>query len=202
LENSGQIVVVTQWVMNTVCAQIDQWNKSGYSVKIAVNISAVDFHDPHFIDAVMSTVNRHGISATQLELEITEGVFINNLEEVASKFQQLKQQGITISIDDFGTGYSSLAYIKKLPLDKLKIDREFIKNIPDDDNGLIASTVIFLGQKLGLNVLAEGVETDAQLQFLKDNGCEQYQGYFSSKPVSVGELLPFIKSSSIQNNAA
>jgi len=202
LENSGQIVPVTQWVLDTVGAQIQQWNEMGYQTKIAVNISAVDFSDPQFIDSVVAAVDKHRINSDQLELEITEGVFIDNLDEVASKFQRLKQLGITISLDDFGTGYSSLAYIRKLPLDKLKIDREFIRNIPDKDNGLIASTVIFLGKKLGLKVLAEGVETEDQLQFLKENDCEQYQGFLSSKPISAEQLLTYIRSSSKSDKVA
>lgn len=189
LETSRQIIPVTKWVLDTVCAQLDRWNQQGIRLKIAVNISAVDFHDSGFIETVAGALVKHKVNPDQLELEITEGVLIDDLDGVSKKLSQLKQQGISLSIDDFGTGYSSLAYIHKLPVDKLKIDRAFIKNIPDSDDGIIATTVVFLAQKLGKTVLAEGVETEAQLQFLKNCDCHQYQGFLSSKPIDADQLL-------------
>jgi len=192
LEGSRQIVIVTKWVLDAVCAQIQQWNDIGMNIKIAVNISAIDFHDPQFIETITSAINKYQIQADQLELEVTEGVFIENVEDVANKLNRLKQNHITISIDDFGTGYSSLAYIRRLPVDKLKIDREFIKNYPEGDEGTIASTVIFLAKKLGLTVLAEGVETESQLQFLQSNSCDQFQGFLASKPISASELQEIV----------
>lgn len=202
LESSRQIINVTQWVLNTVCAQINQWNEIGFRTKIAVNISAVDFHESRFLNMVVGAVREHGIDANQLELEVTEGVFIDKPEEIAEKLRLLKQQGITISIDDFGTGYSSLAYIRELPLNKLKIDRAFIKNIPDEDDGIMAQTIVFLAKRLGLEVLAEGVETETQLQFLKENGCHFYQGFLSSKPILASEFQQLVQSSESENKAA
>ena len=191
LESSRRITEVTAWILNKVCEQVVAWNAKGLEMKVAVNISAVDFHSAEFVDVVNSAIERTQIDASLLELEVTEGVLIEDVSTVAEKMRCLKKSGLTISIDDFGTGYSSLAYIRSLPIDKLKIDREFVKGIPDQDDGTIASSIVLLAKSLGFEVLAEGVETEAQLEYLRARKCEQYQGYLACRPVSATELLEY-----------
>jgi len=191
-KSSRRITEVTAWILNKVCEQVVAWNAKGLEMKVAVNISAVDFHSAEFVDVVNSAIERTQVDANLLELEVTEGVLIEDVSTVAEKMRCLKKSGLTISIDDFGTGYSSLAYIRSLPIDKLKIDREFVKGIPDQDDGTIASSIVLLAKSLGFEVLAEGVETEAQLEYLRARKCEQYQGYFACKPISAVELLEYI----------
>ena len=191
LESSRRITEVTTWILNKVCEQIVRWDADGLQMKVAVNISAVDFHSAEFVDVVNSAIERTQVDASLLELEVTEGVLIEDVNTVAEKMRCLKKAGLTISIDDFGTGYSSLAYIRSLPIDKLKIDREFVKGIPEQDDGAIASSIILLAKSLDFEVLAEGVETEAQLEYLRDRECEQYQGYFACRPVSAVELQEY-----------
>ena len=135
-----------------------------------------------------------GVTPEKIEVEITEGILIENVDQVIQKLEQLKQLGIRISIDDFGTGYSSLAYLRQLPLDKLKIDRAFVKGIPDADDGVIASSIVMLSDLLNLEVIAEGVETIEQIDFLKNHGCSQFQGYFYSKPILPENVVAFANS--------
>ena len=191
LESSRRITEVTAWILNKVCEQIVQWDADGLQMKVAVNISAVDFHSAEFVDVVNSAIERTQVDASLLELEVTEGVLIEDVGTVAEKMRCLKKAGLTISIDDFGTGYSSLAYIRSLPIDKLKIDREFVKGIPEQDDGTIASSIILLAKSLDFEVLAEGVETEAQLEYLRERECEQYQGYLACRPVSATELQEY-----------
>jgi len=129
-----------------------------------------------------------------MEIEITEGILVDNVAQVINKLEQLRELGCRISIDDFGTGYSSLAYLRQFPLDKLKIDRAFVKDIPETDDGVIASGIIMLADLLGLEVIAEGVETIEQLSFLQENGCNQFQGYYFSPPVEPGDVISMAKS--------
>ncbi len=183
LEGNGKIVEVGQWVLERSCEQAARWNKQGHRVNIAVNISPVQFREANFSKRVIETIRRYDVDPGQVELEITEGLLIQDLENTNQKLFELKQFGTRISVDDFGTGYSSLAYLKHLPIDQLKIDREFIKDIPAHDDGTIASSIIVLGQSLDMEVLAEGVETQTQLDFLKENNCCAYQGNFLGRPL-------------------
>jgi len=141
-----------------------------------------------FVDSVIDPLKEFGVSPDKLELEITEGILIKNVQQVSEKLSHLKSLGCRISIDDFGTGYSSLAYLKQFPLDKLKIDRAFVKDIPEDDDGLIASGIIMLADLLELEVIAEGVETVEQLEFLQHHGCNLIQGFYYSPPVHPSEI--------------
>lgn len=184
LEGNGKIVEVGQWVLERSCEQVARWSKLGYSVNIAVNISPIQFREANFSKRVIETIRRYNVNPAQVELEITEGLLIQDLENTNQKLFELKQFGTRISVDDFGTGYSSLAYLKHLPIDQLKIDREFIKDIPEHDDGTIASSIIVLGQSLEMEVLAEGVETQTQLDFLKANHCCAYQGNLLGRPMS------------------
>ena len=160
-------------------------------IKAAVNISAVDFHRPDFVKVVEAAVARSEIDASLLDLEVTEGVLIEDVDAVADKMTRLKETGLTISLDDFGTGFSSLAYIRNLPIDKLKVDREFVKEIPETDDGALVSSIVMLAKTLNFEVLAEGVESKAQLDYLKATECDQFQGYYASRPVSPAKLQEF-----------
>ena len=188
LEASRRITEVTAWILDNVCGQINLWGTHGLHLKVAVNTSAIDFHSSEFVGMVKSAINRNQIDASLLELEITENVLIKDVSAVADRMHQLKETGLTISIDDFGTGYSSLPYLRSLPIDKLKIDREFVKGIPDADDCAIASSIVMLAKTLDFEVLAEGVENETQLEYLRSTDCDYFQGYLSSRPISADEL--------------
>lgn len=189
LEHTGRIVSVGKWIIRKACWQQAQWKQDGLDTVVSVNVSALQFIDDDFVESVIRPLKEFGVSPSKLELEITEGILIANVEQVIEKLMQLKELGCRISIDDFGTGYSSLAYLRQFPLDKLKIDRAFVKDIPDTDDGVIASSIIILAGLLELEVIAEGVETIEQLQFLKEHGCNQHQGFYFSQPVEPEEIL-------------
>jgi len=191
LEANHRITSVTDWVLREVCEQIAEWSAEGLRIKVAVNISAVDFHRPDFVKVVEAAVARSEIDASLLDLEVTEGVLIEDVDAVADKMTRLKETGLTISLDDFGTGFSSLAYIRNLPIDKLKVDREFVKEIPETDDGALVSSIVMLAKTLNFEVLAEGVESKAQLDYLKATECDQFQGYYASRPVSPAKLQEF-----------
>lgn len=184
LEGNGKIVEVGQWVLEKACEQVAAWNKAGLDVNMAVNISPIQFREQNFADRIIDIIQKYDINPKSIELEITEGVLIQDLENTTDKLFRLKSFGTRISVDDFGTGYSSLAYLKHLPIDQLKIDRAFIKDIPTHDDGMIASSIIVLGQSLDMEVLAEGVETQSQLDFLKSQTCHAFQGNLLGKPMS------------------
>ena len=194
LENRGRIIPVSNWVVRQVCQQQARWKQQGLDIVVAVNISALQFADDDFVDSLIRPMREFDVAPEKLEIEITEGILIENVNQVIQKLKQLKQLGIRVSIDDFGTGYSSLAYLRQLPLDKLKIDRAFVKGIPDNDEGAIAGSIIMLSDLLNLEVIAEGVETIEQIEFLKENGCNQFQGYFYSKPVFSDKIVAFANS--------
>jgi diguanylate cyclase (GGDEF)-like protein len=197
LENTGRIVEVSKWLLREVCRQQAQWKSEGHDTVVSVNVSPMQFMDDDFVDSVVRPLTEFGVSPNRLDLEITEGILIDNIDQVIEKLKQLSRLGCNISIDDFGTGYSSLAYLRQFPLDKLKIDRAFVKDIPHQDDGVIASSIIMLAELLGLEVIAEGVETVEQFQFLKDNGCYQFQGFYYSAPVKGKELTSMVMSQSV-----
>ena len=195
LENRGRIIPVGKWVIRQACQQQARWKQQGLDIVVSVNISALQFADEGFVESLVSPMREFGVTPEKIEVEITEGILIENVDQVIQKLKQLKQLGIRISIDDFGTGYSSLAYLRQLPLDKLKIDRAFVKGIPDADDGVIASSIVMLSDLLNLEVIAEGVETIEQIDFLKNHGCSQFQGYFYSKPILPENVVAFANSS-------
>jgi EAL domain-containing protein (putative c-di-GMP-specific phosphodiesterase class I) len=156
---------------------------------VAVNISALQLRKPDFVESVVETLNRTGADPRSLALELTESMMIDNVEEVIDKMTQLKKRGVRFSVDDFGKGYSSLAYLRRLPLDELKIDRSFIRDIHLDENGgTIAQTIITLGHAMGLSVIAEGVETESQRDTLSHLGCHAFQGYFFIRPLPLEDF--------------
>ena len=188
LEQSREIIPVGRWIIRESCRQLAAWDAAGYGVEISLNVSAIQFNDPEFCPTVADAIREFGVDATKLDLEITEGLLIDDVAEAIDKLNEIKDMGISVSVDDFGTGYSSLAYLRQFPIDRLKIDRAFIKEIPDQDDGVIAASIIVLAKALGLKVLAEGVETEEQVAFLKAHDCDQYQGYYRSRPLS-GEQI-------------
>jgi diguanylate cyclase (GGDEF)-like protein/PAS domain S-box-containing protein len=190
-EETGLILPIGRWVIETACRQIKTWeaNANTRHLILAVNVSAKQFYQLDFVDQVLEILNQTEADPTRLKLELTESLLVDNVETIISKMTALKKKGVRFSLDDFGTGFSSLSYLKRLPLDQLKIDQSFVRDINADPNdAAIVRTVIALGQSLGLDVIAEGVETEEQKNFLAIHGCAQYQGYLFSQPVPLAEF--------------
>ena len=195
-EETGLILPIGAWVLDTACQQLVAWaGQPGLShLSIAVNVSARQFRESDFVQQVLATLKRTGANAQRLKLELTESVLIANAEDVIVKMNALKAIGVGFAIDDFGTGYSSLAYLKRLPLERLKIDQGFVRNILMDANdAAIARAVIALATSMGLGVTAEGVEIEGQREFLASLGCHTFQGYLFSRPVPVAEFEALVQ---------
>ncbi|NCA69637.1 MAG: EAL domain-containing response regulator [Sphingobacteriia bacterium] len=191
-EETALIQPIGQWVLRTVCRQIKAWESDPRLCRLllAVNVSAQEFKQPDFVDQVTSILRATGANPGRLKLELTESILATDTDDVVAKMTVLKSRGISFALDDFGTGFSSLSYLKKMPIDQLKIDRSFIRDITTDANDAsIVRTVIALGHSLGLAVIAEGVETEAQRDFLARNGCTEYQGFLFSRPVPVEDFI-------------
>lgn len=184
-EKSGSIISIGDWVLETSISQFMEWKKRyDYDMILSVNISSIQYKRPDFVTKVISTINKNDMKPEELELEITESVLIDDIRSVVEKMEELRDFGVRISIDDFGTGFSSLSYLKGLPADTLKVDKSFIDSILNDDSTrIITQTVIDMAGKLGYETVAEGVETEEQLELLKSLGCDIIQGYYFSKPV-------------------
>ena len=194
-EETGLIISIGDWVLEQACKQTKEWESQGLGqLSIAVNISSIQFDHSKLYFSVMSALSNADLAAQQLELEITEGIFLNITDEVRDTLDKLTNNGIKLSIDDFGTGYSSLSYLKQLPINTLKIDRSFIMNIPEDkDDTQIASTIITMAHGLGIDVVAEGIETEEQLKYLNTLNCARGQGYYLAKPQSAKAITAFLK---------
>ncbi len=190
-EDSGIILPMGEWVLDTACAQLKAWQSDPLTedILLAVNVSPRQFRQPDFADQVLSAVTRHDIAPCSLKLELTESLFLEDIGEVITTMNTLHGKGIQFSLDDFGTGYSSLQYLKRLPLNQLKIDQSFVRDIVSDSSDReIVGTIIAMAKNLKLSVIAEGVETEEQLQLLKDSGCLFFQGYLFSKPLPLDEF--------------
>jgi EAL domain-containing protein (putative c-di-GMP-specific phosphodiesterase class I) len=195
-EETSLIIPIGRWVLEAACSQLAEWAKrpERRHLNIAVNVSVRQFRHPDFVDEVMQAIAHSGIEPQKLKLELTESLLADGIEVTVAKMGSLKEMGVTLSLDDFGMGYSSLSYLKRLPLDQLKIDREFVKEVLTDANdAAIARTIIGLAQSLGLGVIAEGVETEEQRAFLAEQGCPAYQGYLFCKPLGIAELERFME---------
>lgn len=192
-EESRLILPIGEFVLMTACNAASRIEELGYDLNMSVNISAIQFKSNYFVEMISRILNKSQLDPNKLELEITEGVLMDNEEECSQLIRELKSFGIRISIDDFGTGYSSLAYLKNFSVDKIKIDRSFIMDIPSKDDGMIANTIIQLSRNLGLEVVAEGVETIEQIHFLRENECAQVQGFYYSKPITEKELIDYLE---------
>jgi EAL domain-containing protein (putative c-di-GMP-specific phosphodiesterase class I) len=195
-EASGLILPIGQWVLENACAQLTSWahDPAMAHLSIAVNVSARQFRQANFVDTVLATLARTAANPKRLKLELTESMLVDDVEGMIAKMSVLKAKGISFSLDDFGTGYSSLAYLKRLPLDQLKIDQGFVRNIVTDPNdAAIAKMVVALAESTGLSVIAEGVELQAQADFLAHLGCHAYQGYLFSRPLPLAAFETFAK---------
>lgn len=195
-EETGLIHPITDWVLEEACKQNKKWQDLGYEpITMAVNISTIQFKEDNFVGKIKRILMETNLNPIYLDIEITESALIKNIEEAIFKLKKLKQLGVKISIDDFGAGYSSLNYLAKLPLDTLKIDRSFIKDMDlNKEHKTITSTIIHLAHALGMDIVAEGVDSKEQLEFLKKQNCEYYQGYFFSRPVEAENIIPFLSS--------
>jgi diguanylate cyclase (GGDEF)-like protein len=195
-EDTGLIVPIGRWVIEEACAQNKAWQRAGMPhLRVAINISAVQFKQKDLLDTIKYALETSGLSPEFLEVEVTETVVMQNASQAIVTLEKLSEMGIHVSIDDFGTGYSSLSYLKRFPIDKLKIDRSFIREISSDrDDAAIVRATIALAHNLRLRVIAEGVETEDQLQFLRALGCDEYQGYYKSKPVPANEFARQMRS--------
>ena len=190
-EDNGLILPLGQWVLESACRQLARWAEAPPTAQltISVNISARQLGQANFVDQVLEILQRTGAPAQQLKLELTESALIHEIENIIDKMNNLKAHGVGFSLDDFGTGYSSLAYLKRLPLDQLKIDQSFVRDIAFDSNSAdIAQTIILLAERMKISVLAEGVETELQRSALRERGCYHYQGYLFGRPMPIEEL--------------
>ncbi len=194
-EATGLILPIGEWVLRTACEHLKEWSDRGLSIQhLAVNVSPRQFRQPNFVEQVQMILEQTGADPTCLGLELTEGMVIDNISDTIEKMEALKKLGLELSIDDFGTGYSSLAYLQKMPLDILKIDQSFVRDIETDSNdAAIVDTIISMATHLGLRVIAEGVETRYELEFLEEKGCPLYQGYLFSKPVPNEQFMELLK---------
>jgi EAL domain-containing protein (putative c-di-GMP-specific phosphodiesterase class I) len=190
-EECGLIIPIGHWVLNSACAQLKAWEKNPLTqnLSLSVNISAKQFHQVDFVDEIKAMVLQYAIKPNLLKLELTENILADNIEPLILNMGALKDFGIQFELDDFGTGYSSLQYLKRLPLQQLKIDRSFVRDIAfDNSDRVIVKTIIAMADSLDLKVIAEGVETEVQRQFLESSGCMRYQGYLFSKPVPIDDF--------------
>jgi EAL domain-containing protein (putative c-di-GMP-specific phosphodiesterase class I) len=187
-EQTGLILPIGQWVLETACAQLKAWeqDESTCNLTLSVNVSAKQFRQTNFVTQVQNAVQRYGINPAKLKLELTESMLTNNIEKIIITMSTLNAMGIRFSLDDFGTGYSSLQYLKRLPLYQLKIDQSFIRELAVDSNDpALVLTIIAMAENLGLEVMAEGVKTQAQQALLLKKGCRHFQGYLFGKPVPI-----------------
>jgi len=194
-EETSLILTIGRWALEAACAQLAAWSRQPgrEHLGIAVNVSARQFRHPEFVDGVVEAITASGIAPHKLKLELTETLMADGIEVTVAKMAHLKAMGVTLSLDDFGMGYSSLSYLKRLPLDQLKIDREFVKDVLTDANdAAIARTIIGLAQSLRLDVIAEGVETPEQRDFLASHGCHHFQGYLYAPPLPIEALEDWI----------
>lgn len=198
-EESGRITDIGRWVVTAACKQLAKWRHTPFShLRIAVNLSGRELDDEHIVDHIQSSLEASGIPANQLEVELTEEIFIQNIEHNMNQLTRLHHLGVHLAIDDFGVGYSSLGYLRNFPVDLLKIDRSFITDVIErHDDAVITRAVINLAHNLGIQVVAEGVETSEQLEFLKTSHCDLIQGYFISRPVPANELEKALQSGNL-----
>ncbi|MHB8622411.1 MAG: PAS domain S-box protein [Sulfuricaulis sp.] len=194
-EDTGLIVPIGAWVLRQACAQARAWQDAGITpLRVAVNLSARQFREPNLFEEITHALQHAGVSSEWLEVEVTESLVMLNIERTIEVLHGLEQIGVSVAIDDFGTGYSSLSYLRRLPIDVIKIDRAFIEHINDNaDDAAIAGAIIALGQSLQLQIIAEGVETSEQLDFLRHHGCDIAQGYYYSRPLPAADFTDYLR---------
>ncbi|WP_158675458.1 putative bifunctional diguanylate cyclase/phosphodiesterase [Thiohalobacter thiocyanaticus] len=188
-ESTGLIMEIGQWVLFEACRQVTEWQAAGLPpVRVAVNISPVQFRHRHLLDSIMHALHSSGVDPQLLEIELTESLIMRDADTTISTLRRLRELGVEVSVDDFGTGYSSLSYLTRFPINKIKLDQSFVRDIHKPDGAAIARTVITLGQTLDMRVMAEGVETYEQLAFLREHGCHEAQGFLFSRPMPGGAI--------------
>jgi len=197
-EETGFVASIDEWVFRNVCEQVKLWQDAGLPASVTVNLSARQLQSPQLVAKVSRMFNETGASPESLHLEITESVAMHNIERTAERLKELSEMGVQIYIDDFGTGYSSLNYLKRLPIECLKIDKSFIRDIEDDsDDRTIISAVTAMAHKMRLKVIAEGVETQEQFSFLRFAGCDEVQGFLFSRPLPAENFEELISAGSL-----
>jgi diguanylate cyclase (GGDEF)-like protein/PAS domain S-box-containing protein len=198
-ENSGLIVPIGEWVLRTACSQARKWQDEGLlAVPVAVNVSAVQFRQEGFCELIQRVLHETGLAPQYLELELTESLLLSSADVTFSVLQELKAMGLKLAIDDFGTGYSSLSYLKQFPVSKLKIDRSFIRDVAvNPDDAAITTAIISMAKSLHLKVIAEGVEDEAQMSFLRPLHCDEIQGYYFSKPLTVDKVADKLRGTAV-----
>jgi diguanylate cyclase (GGDEF)-like protein len=193
-EQSGLIVPIGEWVLEYACQVGAEWQKSGQDIRVAVNVSGAQFYQSDLVNYVSQCLQKSGLKSSNLELEVTESVFMDDISHTIATLQKLHALGVELAIDDFGTGYSSLSYLRQFPIDRLKIDQSFIRNaLNNQDDAAIARTIVRLGHSLNLKVIAEGVETKEHENFLREEKCDEVQGFRYSKPVPVEDFNKFLE---------
>lgn len=198
-ETTGLIVPIGEWVLRQACMHAHTWHAQGHEVQVSVNLSGRQFREEPLIDTILHILLETGLDPSMLMLEITESVLMEHAESTVARLYRLKDMGIYLSIDDFGTGYSSMTYLKRFPVAKLKIDQSFIRDIPDDSEDVaITTATIQMAHGLKLPVVAEGIETQAQADFLREHGCDLGQGYLFSRPINFAALMEFFESSPVR----
>ncbi len=195
-EESGLIVPIGLWVLRTACATARLWRENGMPMPVAVNLSARQFHDGRLVADIAGILAASGLAPGELELEITESTVMQNPEQAVALMDEIRRLGVRLAMDDFGIGYSSIGHLKRFPIDSLKLDRTFVRDLPEDINDVaITRAVIAMAHTLRIGVIAEGVERQAQLDLLRAEGCDEYQGYFCQPPLALAELVPFVRGS-------
>jgi EAL domain-containing protein (putative c-di-GMP-specific phosphodiesterase class I) len=199
-ENCGLIVPLGEWVLRTACSQARKWQDEGIpAVSVAVNVSAVQFRQEGFCQLIRKVLDETGLAPQHLELELTEGLLLANADVTFSVLQELTDMGLTLAIDDFGTGYSNFTYLRQFRVSKLKIDRSFIRDVAvNPDDASITTAIISMAKSLNIKVIAEGVEDEAQMSFLRAHQCDEIQGYYFSKPLAVDKVAEKLRGDSPQ----
>ena len=199
-EDSGLIVQIGRWVLREACQQAQQWQAAGLPFKrISVNVSATEFRDKGFVESVATILTETGLDPGCLDLELTEGVLMVDVESTGAILHALKTIGVHLAVDDFGTGYSSLSYLRQFPIDVLKIDQSFVRQITaNPDDSTIVSAIISMGKNLRQRVIAEGIETQEQVTFLQAHECAEGQGFFFSKPLAAVQLAQLLQGGIIE----
>jgi len=194
-EESGLVLPIGEWVMHEACQTLNRWRGQGLTdISIGINVSVLQLLRGDLPGHLRRVLEATGVPANRVELEVTESMVMQNAEQTTHVLNEMRGIGVSLAIDDFGTGYSSLVYLKRLPIDTLKIDKEFIGDLTrDPDDEAITATVITIGHSLGLNVIAEGVETEQQLAYLREQGCDEIQGFWLSTPLDANRCLTFIR---------
>ena len=200
-EGSDFINILGEWALRKACLDIKRMHEKGHQdLSVAVNLSSIQLYKPDFVIRLKSILDEIDFNPLKLEIEITESIFMSSSHQVIENLTRIKDMGVRISIDDFGTGFSSLAYLKNFKVDKLKIDRSFVKDIPDNDDGNIARLIIDLAESLGVDVIAEGTDTIEQVNFMLENGCNQIQGYYFSRPLKSPEFMEYLQENNKKDN--